>query len=206
MNLIYRHPFSHQPHHLMIPQWNNLGVLPPIRPGQAGHSPDRSPYRVPLTTVIEHFAISPKRIQILRGLIAYRTALAQTIIVDGFQWLNGSFMENKELLENEPPKDIDVVTFFKLPSDKGQDDLERPNPALFDHDYVKETYLVDAYIHQTGLFLERCDVREISYWHGMWSHRRNGIWKGFVQVELSPSEDQAATSLLDQIEKEGAIQ
>jgi hypothetical protein len=53
-------------------------VLPPIRPGQPGHSPDRSPYRVSLTAVIERLATSSERIKILRGLIAYRIAFTQT--------------------------------------------------------------------------------------------------------------------------------
>lgn len=188
----------------MIPQWNNAAVVPPIRPGHPGHSPDRSPYRVPLVGVVERFAISPERIRILRGLIAYRAALAQTIIAEGFQWLNGSFLENKEVLKGEAPKDVDVVTFYQLPAGKNQSDLEDPTPYLFDHAHVKKTYLVDAYTHQIGGSLDRYDVRQISYWHSMWSHRRNGIWKGFVQVELSTTEDQMATDLLDQIEKEGA--
>ncbi|MDR1279811.1 MAG: hypothetical protein LBK99_03185 [Opitutaceae bacterium] len=190
----------------MIPQWNNAAVLPPIRPGQPGHSPDRSPYRVSLTAVIERLATSPERIKILRGLIAYRTAFMQTVTSDGFQWLDGSFMENKEILAGESPRDVDVVTFYRLPSDRNQSDLASSSPLLFDHDHVKKTWLVDAYTCQTGLSLERYDVRRISYWHSMWSHRRNGIWKGFVQVELSLAEDQTALNLLDQIEKEGASQ
>lgn len=188
----------------MIPAWNNAAMLPPIRPGQPGHSTDRSPYHVTLTDVVERFATSPERIRILRGLIAYRTALAQTIIVGGFQWLDGSFMEHKEALEGEAPNDVDVVTFYELTDGKNQAELETTNPALFDQFFLKSTYSVDAYTHQTGLSLQSYDVRQISYWYSMWSHRRNGIWKGFVQVELSPTEDQLATSLLDQIEQEGA--
>jgi len=188
----------------MVPPWNNAAVLPPVRPGQPGHSPDRSPYRVALSAVIERFATSPDRIRILRGLIDYRRALAQTIIADGFQWLDGSFLEHKEALTGEAPKDVDVVTFYALPEGKTQDDLFAENPALLDHDQVKQTYLVDSFTHQIGLSLERFDVRQVSYWYSMWSHRRNGVWKGFVQVELSTAEDQIASSLLDQVEKEGA--
>ena len=99
---------------------------------------------------------------------------------------------------------MDVVTFYALPEGKTQDDLFAENPALFDHDQVKQTYLVDSFTHQIGLSLERFDVRQVSYWYSMWSHRRNGVWKGFVQVELSTAEDQIASSLLDQVEKEGA--
>jgi len=38
----------------------------------------------------------------------------------------------------------------------------------------------------------------------MWSHRRNGLWKGFVQVDISPTEDEMAKALLTQIELEAA--
>lgn len=187
----------------MIPAWNSAAVLPPIRPGKLGHSSDRSPYRVAFTSVVERFATSPQRISILRGLIAYRTALLETIITGGFQWLDGSFMEHKEVLEGEAPNDVDVVTFYQLADGRTQGELLASNPALFDHDSVKTAYSVDAYTHQIGLSMEAYDVRQISYWYSMWSHRRDGIWKGFVQVELSPSEDQTATLFLDQIEKEG---
>lgn len=190
----------------MIPNWNNAAVLPPIRPDQPGHSPDRSPYRVSLVAVVERFATSPERIRILRGLIAYRAALEQTIIAGGFQWLDGSFMEHKEALVGKAPKDIDVVTFYQLPEDKGQDDLFGAHSALFDHALVKEAYLVDGYTHQIGLPLEAFDVRQISYWYSMWSRSRIGTWKGFVQVEFPSTGDQAATALLDQIEREGATQ
>jgi hypothetical protein len=188
----------------MIPNWNSAAVLPPIRPGQPGHSPDRSPYRVSLVAVVERFATSPERVQILRGLIAYRAALAQTIITGGFQWLDGSFMEHKEVLLGEAPKDVDVVTFYQLPEGKAQDELSNAHPDLFNHSLVKETYLVDGYTHQIGLSLEPFAVRQISYWYSMWSHRRDERWKGFVQVELSSAEDQAALVLLEQIEREGA--
>jgi hypothetical protein len=190
----------------MIPNWNSSSVLPPIRPGHQGHSPDRSPYRVPLTEVVERFATSPERIRILRGLIHYRAALSQTIITDGFQWLDGSFMEDKETLKSLPPNDIDVVTFFEIPEGKTQTELSTAHPDLFNHGHVKTTYLVDSYTHQIGMPMERFDVRQVSYWYSMWSHRKNGMWKGFVQVDLSDTDDQVALSLLEQIEREGAQQ
>lgn len=189
----------------MIPLWNAAAVLPAIRPGQPGHSPDRSPYRVPMAEFVERFGSSKERIAILRGLIAYRTALAQSAIISGFQWLDGSFLENKELLEGAPPKDVDVVTFYLLPAGHSQSDLMGAYPDLFDHEFVKKTYLVDEYTYQIGLELGRFDVRQISYWSSMWSHRRTGLWKGFVQVDLSAAQDTIATSLLNQIEKEGAV-
>jgi hypothetical protein len=53
----------------MIPEWNISAVLPPVRPGAAGHSPDRSPYKASLSEVVERFAKTPARLEILRGLL-----------------------------------------------------------------------------------------------------------------------------------------
>jgi hypothetical protein len=36
----------------------------------------------------------------------------------------------------------------------------------------------------------------VAYWYSMWSHRRDGMWKGFVQIDLSPSEDTPALAIL----------
>jgi hypothetical protein len=186
----------------MIPDWNNSAVLPPVRPGAQGHSPDRSPYRVIMTEVIERFATSTERIEILRGLLTYRAALRQSGIVTGFQWLNGSFMENKELLQNAAPNDVDVVTFFNLPDGIEEQTLVTTNPDLFDNQRAKEQFHVDAYSFVLGQPTEDFDVRNISYWYSMWSHRRNGLWKGFVQVDIAANEDENASVLLDQIEQE----
>lgn len=78
----------------MIPAWNMAGVIPPIRPGQPGESLDRSPYIASLTTVVDRFALSPERLKILNGLLNYRSALHALGLTNGFQWLDGSFMEN----------------------------------------------------------------------------------------------------------------
>lgn len=106
-----------------IPAWNSAGVLPPIRPGQAGHSPDRSPYSVDLSVFIDRFATSPQRITILDGLLRFRAELHSKGIVSGFQWLDGSFLEAVETLESRPPRDVDVVTFFELPHGEDQRSL-----------------------------------------------------------------------------------
>ena len=39
-------------------------------------------------------------------------------------------------------------------------------------------------------------IRQISYWYSMWSHRRDGVWKGFIQVSLDPTEDILALQTL----------
>jgi hypothetical protein len=188
----------------MIPDWNSTGVLPPLRPGAAGHSPDRSPYRISLSQVVERFATSPERISILHGLLDYRRQLREKAgITTGFQWLDGSFLENKEVLEGTAPKDIDVVTFFDLPPNTSQEELLTANRDLFDPESTKKLFLVDGYPFVLGNPLTPPDVRQISYWYSMWSHRRNLLWKGFVQVDVARDDDEVASELLKQIEREG---
>jgi len=73
---------------MIIP--NNISdVLPPIRPGQQGHSPDRSPYRVTLMDIVDRFSHSPERRLILNGFLDYRAAIHQIGLNNGFQWLDG---------------------------------------------------------------------------------------------------------------------
>ena len=187
----------------MIPAWNSSAVLPPVRPGQPGHSPDRSPYSATLSEILQRFATSPERIAILRGLLAYRNELTRVGITDGFQWLDGSFMEHKELLMNQPPNDVDVVTFFNLPAGiTDQQIFVSQNPDLFYPDRSKLRFHVDAYAMLLGNVLDVSDIQQISYWYSMWSHRKNGLWKGFVRVDISPDEDQIALAVLNQIEQE----
>lgn len=187
----------------MIPAWTMAGVLPPIRPGQPGHSADRSPYCVPLLEVVEQFSSSPDRIAILKGLLDYRTALHQLGLVSGFQWLDGSFMENVEIQELRSPKDIDVVTYFDLPSGETQATLFAKAGNLFSNRHVKATYLVDAYPDVLGELFSARHIRKISYWYSMWSHRRDGIWKGFIQVDLDPQEDVDARQVLSVLQAGG---
>jgi hypothetical protein len=188
----------------MIPDWNLAAVLPPVRPGAPGHSADRSPYIATLQEVVDRFATSAARIVILRGLLEYRAELRNRGIDAEFQWLNGSFMEDKEALINVPPNDVDVVTFFRLPANASQQDFLNQNGDLFDPPATKIAYHVDAYPYLIGRPLSLSDVRQISYWYSMWSHRRNWLWKGFVQVGMAADNDNAASDLLTQVEREMA--
>jgi len=180
----------------MIPAWTMSGVLPPVRKDEPGHSLERSPYCVPLWMVVEQFSTSPDRVAILEGLLDYRTALHQLGVFSGFQWLDGSFLEDVETLESRPPKDVDVVTYFHLPPGDTQQTLLARAGGLFSNPHVKSAYSVDAYPYVLGEPVSAPAVRQISYWYSMWSHRRNGIWKGFIQVDLDPQQDADARQVL----------
>lgn len=174
-----------------------MGVLPPIRPGAKGNSPDRSPYIVDLSVFISHFCISQERKKILDGLIRFRHELHNMGMTSGFQWLNGSFSENVELIEKRGPNDIDVVTFYYLPSGEDQSTLISKAPDLFHSKHIKDKYFVDGYYIMLGDELDEVSVRLVNYWYSMWSHKRDNFWKGFVQVSLDPSADLAAAAILN---------
>ena len=182
-----------------IPAWNNAGLLPPIRPAASGDSLDRSPYAVNLVELLDHFSSmsSPERVAILDGFLKFREALHKAGIVNGFQWLDGSFLEQVEFLERRPPRDMDVVTFFHPPDGHDQRSLSLGNPLLFDQKGLKTSYMMDAYFFVLGNPTEAVQVKKISYWYSMWSHRRDGVWKGFVQVDLDPTQDIEASAILN---------
>jgi hypothetical protein len=151
----------------MIPAWNMEGILPPVWPGKDGASVNRSPYTSTLTEVIDAFGLSTERNLILRGLLDFRQALYSAGIVQGFQWLDGSFMEDVENHHMRSPNDIDVVTFSSLPAGETQKTLLAKVPHLFDHAFVKTTYMVDCYYEFLGQPLAEHHVRQISYWYSM---------------------------------------
>lgn len=105
-----------------IPAWTANGVLPPINVLQR-ESVDRSPYAVSLLDYVLRFSSTPERQAIMGQFLRYRAALHSEGLVQGFQWLDGSFMENVEVTEGRAPNDLDVVTFYRLPPGTSQQRL-----------------------------------------------------------------------------------
>ncbi len=189
-----------------LPSWNSLGLIPPINEQQPT-SAERSPYTVSLTDFVLRFGLTQPRREVLGGFLRYRAALHAAGFVSGFQWLDGSFLENIELLEARAPNDIDVVTFFDLPAGKSQMDMQQQFPDLFPtsrdaQQKLKSTYSVDAYVEHLGKAPSRL-VRQSSYWYSMWSHQRNQTWKGYVQIDLAPTGDALAIAQLDNLSSQG---
>lgn len=176
-----------------IPEWNEEGVLPPT--GADPVSADRSPYHVSPLDLVERFASSAERRLILDGFLRYRSALHACGLVAGTQWIDGSFVENIEALENRPPKDVDVVTFFHTPAGLTEQDIASKNPRLFIHDAVKREYHVDGYPVGIKGNLGQL-LQQSTYWYSLWSHTRTKRWKGYVALDLAPTNDDAAWSLM----------
>lgn len=184
----------------MIPPFNISGVLPPFDVSMGPTNPAAmSPYPVTISAVVRHFATSPERIDILVGLLNFRAALIAAGVDDGFQWLDGSFVEDAEKLKGRPPGDIDVVTIAHRPSvcrsKASWDTFVSNNSTLFDPLRSKTMYHCDAYfldLDSTPKYL----VESTRYWFGLFSHQRStALWKGMLQVSLR-SDDAAARTIL----------
>ena len=182
----------------MIPSWTMAGVVPPIQPNLRGDEYDRSPYTVNLIDIVEKFVLSDDRAKIINGFLQYRAALHSKGIKNGFQWVDGSFFENIEATEGRPPNDIDVVTFFYLPPGQTQVTMLKSVGGLFDPKQTKQKFKVDGYPCILNQKMSESSVRQTAYWYSMWSHRRDGLWKGFAQVDLNPAADGPSRTLLAQ--------
>ena len=93
---------------MTIPEWDSDGLIPPIRPGTREEDETeptvRSPYEATVEQLVDRFAISQERAILMLGFLDYRAALYQVGITSGFQWVNGSFMEEIELSEEDPSR------------------------------------------------------------------------------------------------------
>ncbi len=180
----------------MIPNWTDNGIIPPIINLNPTCS-ERSPYQVSLIDVILKYGTSPIRNQILLGLLNFRRELHKIGIIKGFQWIDGSFLEDLESLENRSPNDINVVTFYYMPEGIIQKELILRNLKIFDPILVKEIFKVDGYFIAISLASPERLIHRSSYWYSIWSHKRDGTWKGFLQIDLSPNNDEVARASLN---------
>lgn len=171
----------------MIPNHSHDGVLPPFLPGGSPTEPgEMAPYRVGLSEFVQRFGDTSERREILEGLVAYRNALRAVGITSGFQWLDGSFVEDCERIRGRSPKDIDIITFSMRPKALAESGVWRTfvqsRPDLFDPDTTKEHFKCDAYFVDLGVHPVHL-VAQTRYWFGLFSHQRDTyLWKGMIEV------------------------
>jgi len=185
-----------------IPNWNAQGVVPPFHSDNPT-SAKRSPYRVSLTDLVLRFGTTVQRQTILDGLLRFRAALYNAGLNNGFQWVDGSFLEHIERIERRDPVDIDVVTFFHFPDGQTQESLVQAHQGLFDARRTKVDFHVDGYFVPLLPTAPEMLVQKATYWYSLWSHRRDSLWKGYLQVDLAPADDAAAKASLDAMAQEG---
>jgi hypothetical protein len=183
---------------MKLPDWTPAGVLPPYLQGYPANGFEScTPYPATVTELIEKLGTSLRRLEIVVGLLAYREQWYQFGITDGFQWIDGSFMEDIEATERRSPRDVDVVTWFDLPDDLTEDEFLASASHLYDRAEIKHRYRVDAYsfafVPDLAIMVEQA-----AYWYGVWAHRRDDLWKGFLSIELNPLADREAAGFLKQ--------
>ena len=180
----------------MIPPWSHSGVLPPfvgIDPtGNAGSSP----YNASCSDVANRFGTSSTRVSLLQGWIRYRSALQAIGVINGFQWLDGSFLEDAESRLGRPPNDIDLVTFANRPlGTTNFNSFVQANFSLFSSIATGRDFSCDAYFVDLDKPASLI-VDDTRYWYGLFSHRRSTFeWKGMIQVPLQSDDGEAMTIL-----------
>ena len=186
-----------------IPDWDSSAVIPAIDFSNPA-SPFRSPYEASTLSIVERFGQTSIRRRLLTGLLDYRVEMHNAGLVRGFQWLDGSFAENVEVNKGREPRDIDLVTFFCIPDGHTQQSLLNTFPNLFNKTKIKKQHGVDAFFVSLSQANPESIVRRSSYWHGLFSHRRDDFrWKGYVQIDLAANHDADARRELEALDNLG---
>ena len=177
-----------------IPDFDRNLVLPP----HLGDPRDRSqlsPYPCSMFDLCMRFCASDERRIILKGLLDFRSLLRSSGFPPNhtFHWIDGSFLEDVEQRENRPPADIDVVTFFGSPDPGFPARVTSIEPVLADHSELKRRFKLDHYFVDWA-YNPIGTIENVRYWIGLFSHRRDGIWKGMLRIELGVEVDDTAAN------------
>ena len=166
-----------------IPPYTMEGVLPP-HTGNPTQSADLSPYPTTTPDLVTHFATTPERRVILRGFLQLRARLQSLGVVHGFQWIDGSFLENVETVRGQPPQDVDVVTFYVPANPNFNVDLVNHFPEICSPSQIKDLFHVHHYMVDC-IWHPYVTIDQTRYWYALFSHRRDGVWKGMLRIELN---------------------
>ena len=178
-----------------IPPFDSNSVLPPHL-GDPRQADEISPYPCSSIELCDSFGTSADRVRILDGFLRLRAELRQHGMTEGFQWVDGSFLEDVEKTENRPPGDIDVVTFYWNPNANFTTNFVAAFPDIANRAKIKADFFVDHFPIDVG-FHPEATVEATRYWCGLFSHTRTGVWKGMLRIDLNtPTDDASATTLL----------
>jgi len=182
----------------MIPPFDHNLVLPPHL-GNPANPNEISPYRCSTVELCMRFSTSPQRIDILKGLLVFRDRMRGLGLKRGFQWLDGSFLENIEVSENRPPNDLDIITMYWGYESAFLEYILENFPEFADTRSSKKTYKLDHYNVDIGINPE-FTVDNARYWSQLFSHNRSGVWKGMLRLEINtPDDDEIANLYLNNV-------
>ena len=180
-----------------IPAFTIDGVLPPYTgaTGPGGPAQAMTPFEATAVELVSTFGTTAHRRTLLQNWLDHRAAFRGLGFTQGFQWIDGSFVEDKV------PQDLDVVTFSRRPAGTAGAmalaALMRANPDQCIRSSVKTRYNLDAFFVDLDGSKESL-VNATRYYAGLFSHRRgDDLWKGMVQVRFDdPADDTAAAAAL----------
>jgi hypothetical protein len=181
-----------------IPSFDHNFVLPPHL-GNPVNMRELSPYSCTTIDLCQRFGTTLERRTLLGKFLDFRERLRAEGLTNGYQWLDGSFLENVESRENRAPKDIDVVTVYWGYDMPFQQRLMANFPDVANPALSKANYSVDHYPFDAG-FHPSATLEWTRYWILLFSHNRMGVWKGMLKIDLNtPADDTAARQELAKV-------
>jgi hypothetical protein len=174
-----------------IPAFDGRGFLPPFL-GTDATTPSRSPYDATMSELVVALGTTPTRQNLMFGLLKYRELLDAFGYTHGFQFIDGSFVENVEAREARDPGDIDVFSFLMQPAQYvgnvalwQSTGFPQWGAEVVNQTLNKQRYHLDAY----GMIVDQggpLDMMNATiYWYSLFSHKKVAQdWKGFVRIPL----------------------
>ena len=175
----------------MIPPFDKNGVLPPYF-GNVTDGDSQSPFRCDILEFCQRFGTSLPRRDILKGFVLFRLN-CMSFGIRGFQWIDGSFVEDVESVEGRSPHDIDVASWFFVCDPLNNDRILQYFPEFTDPRLSKAKYMVDHYplLPSNPLIT----IKQTRYWNTLFSHNRRGVWKGMLEIPLYDTVDRDQEAL-----------
>lgn len=159
---------QHQNNQCMIPPFDhNNNVRPPFLESNPTSRQAFSPYKCSIGEFCRKFAVSDEHINILKKYVEFRLECFGTGIHNGFQWIDGSFVEDTQQRESREPHDIDVVSFIYR-AYINPNNIIKSFPEFINPKLSKNRYLVDHYIVVADLnpeFELDCKQTDLAYWN-----------------------------------------
>lgn len=175
---------------MAIPKLTKSGVLPPHN-GDPARSADLSPFPATTLELCEKFSDTPERRVILHGFLEMRQRLNELQVVDGFQWVDGHFLEAYEQRTRKSPEHIRVVTFCKRSPLVADPNYSRLFEPLQTRPATKAAFRVDHTL--IPLDWPAQDIIEATrHRSSELSHSEDNVWKGYLRINLNTPQDDAA--------------
>ena len=173
---------------MSIPPFDHNNVLPPYF-GEETNRNTWSPYHCTIFDFCQRFNTSATRSELLLKLIDFRLGIVKNGLQNGFQWIGGSFVTNKEAIDTRAPNpsDIDLVTLFYGTDETFFNTFDLVFPSFADAALAKNKFNLDHYFIPID-YLGTDAIDDILYWVQFFTTSKLGVRKGIIKLELNTPE------------------